>query len=187
MRGMLLLAGISIAVPALAAPTSVTPFDIALPGTSAAAEPGLAGAVVSDTLVPFSVASTTAPANGTVQVRTVRGADGKLSFYWKINNAAASKGQVSAVYISGFPKAVYDANWRKDGLGSVAPTKVQGGFSFDFKSWLYGFAFATAIKPGESSRFFFLRSNAVAAVPSTARISTGGGVSADFAVLAPAS
>ena len=186
MRLMLWLAGISIAAPVLAIPTGVTPFEIALPGTSAAAEPGLAGTVVSDTLVPFSVASATAPASGTVQVRTVRGADGKLSFYWKINNAAASKGQVSALYISGFPKAVYDANWRQDGLGSVAPTKVQGGFSFDLKSWLYGFDFGTAIKPGESSRFFFLRSGAAAAVPSTARISTGGGVSADFAVLAPA-
>lgn len=186
MRGMLLLAGISIAAPVLAVPTSVTPFEIALPGTSAAAEPGLAGTVVNDTLVPFSVASATMPANGTVQVRTVRSADGKLSFYWKINNAAASKAQVNALYISGFSKAVYDANWRKDGLGSVAPTKVQGGFAFDFKSWLYGFAFGNAIKPGESSRFFFLRSNAVATVPATARISTGGGVSADFAVLAPA-
>lgn len=186
MRGMLLLAGISIAAPVSAIPTSVTPFEIALPGTSAAAEPGLAGAVVNDTLVPFSVASATAPVSGTVQVRTVRGADGKLSFYWKINNAAASKGQVSALHISGFPKAVYDANWRKDGLGSVAPTKVQGGLSSDFKSWLYGFAFEAPIKPGESSRFFFLRSNAVAAAPSTARISAGGGVSTDFAVLAPA-
>jgi len=183
---MLLLAGISIAAPVLAVPTSVTPFEIALPGTSAAAEPGLAGTVVNDTLVPFSVVNATMPANGTVQVRTVRSADGKLSFYWKINNAAASKAQVNALYISGFPKAVYDANWRKDGLGSVAPTKVQGGFAFDFKSWLYGFAFGNAIKPGESSRFFFLRSNAVATVSSTARISTGGGVSADFAVLAPA-
>jgi len=186
MRGMFLLAGLSIAAPVLAVPTSVTPFEIALPGTSAAAEPGLAGTVVNDTLVPFSVVSATMPASGTVQVRTVRGADGKLSFYWKINNAAASKAQVSALYISGFPKAVYDANWRKDGLGSVAPTKVQGGFAFDFKSWLYGFTFGNAIKPGESSRFFFLRSDAVTAVPSTARISTGGGVSADFAVLAPA-
>lgn len=186
MRGMFLLAGLSIAAPVLAVPTSVTPFEIVLPGTSAAAEPGLAGTVVNDTFVPFSVVSATMPANGTVQVRTVRSADGKLSFYWKINNAAASKAQVNALYISGFPKAVYDANWRKDGLGSVAPTKVQGGFSFDFKSWLYGFAFGNAIKPGESSRFFFLRSNAVATVPSTARISTGGGVSADFAVLAPA-
>ena len=186
MRGMLLLAGISIAAPVSAIPTSVTPFEIALPGTSAAAEPGLAGVVVNDTLVPFSVASATAPVSGTVQVRTVRGGDGKLSFYWKINNAAASKGQVSGLHISGFPKAVYDANWRKDGLGSVAPTKVQGGLSSDFKSWLYGFAFEAPIKPGESSRFFFLRSNAVAAVPSTARISAGGGVSADFAVLAPA-
>lgn len=187
MRKIFLLAGLSIAAPVLAVPTGLAPFEVALPGTTAAAEPGLAGTVVSDQLVPFTIASASAPVSGTLQVRTVSGAGGKLSFYWKINNATASKGQVEAIFISGFPKVAYDANWRKDGLGTVAPTTVAGGLSADFKAWIYGFYFKAPIKPGESSRFFFLRSGAAASVKSTARITGSGGVTPDVGVLAPAS
>jgi hypothetical protein len=85
------------------------------------------------------------------------------------------------VAISDFPKTEYDANWRKDGLGTVAPTSVVGQLTADFKSWIYGFRFKQPIKPGESSRFFFLTS-----VPGTARLTIGGGATPDFAVRAPA-
>lgn len=186
MRKIFLLAGLAVAAPVLAVPTGTTAFDLPLPGTTAAAEPDLAGTVISDKLVPFTIASASAPVSGTLQVRVVRNAAGKLAFYWKINNSAASTGAVDALSFTGFPKQAYDANWRKDGLGTVAPSSVEGQIStIDFKTWICGFRFKTPVKPGESSRFFFLRSQATASVPAVAHVS-GGGVS-DVPVLAPAS
>lgn len=81
MRKMLLLAGLFVSAPVLAVPVGVIPFDIPLPGTTAAAEPDLAGTVVSDKLVPFSAGSAATPVSGTLQVRVVRNAAGKLSYY----------------------------------------------------------------------------------------------------------
>jgi hypothetical protein len=166
----------------------VTPFDIPLPGTTAAAQPDLAGSVVSDKLVPFAIPSATAPVSGTLQVRVVRNAAGKLAFYWKINNAASSKGEVHTFSVTGFPKQTYDANWRKDGLGTVAPSGVEGVLSAaDLKTWIYGFRFKTPVKPGQSSRFFFLRSGATASVAAVGHVTGTGGASGELPVAAPAS
>jgi hypothetical protein len=185
---MLMLAVLAMAAPVLAVPTPVTPFALPLPGTTAAAEPDLAGTVISDKLVPFAIASESAPANGTLQVRVVRNGAGKLAHYWKINNSPSSKGNVQTFSVTGFPKTAHDSNWRKDGLGTVAPSSVEGFFSIaDFKTWIYGFRFKIPVKPGESSRFFFIRGGATASVPATARITGSGGVSGELIVSAPAS
>lgn len=187
MRRMILLAGLAVAAPALAVPTGVTAFELPLPGTTAAAEPVLNGTVVSDKLVPFAIAGGSASASGTLQVRVVRNAAGKLAFYWKINNSAASTGTIQSLSFTGFAKQPYDANWRMDGLGTVPPSSVAGNISpIDFKTWICGFRFKTPIKPGESSRFFFLRSEATESVPAIAHVS-GGGSAANVSVLAPAS
>lgn len=187
MRRMMLLAGLSMAAPVLAVPTPVVPFDIPLPGTTAAAEPDLAGIVVSDKLVPFTLASATTPVSGTLQVRILRNSAGKLAFYWKINNSASSKGQVDTFSVSGFPKQAYDANWRKDGLGTVAPSGVEGLLSVaDFKTWIYGFRFKIPVKPGQSSRFFFLRTGAATSVPAIGHVTGSGGASGELPVSAPA-
>lgn len=187
MRRMMLLAGLSMAAPGLAVPVPAGPFDIALPGTTAAAEPDLAGTVVSDKLVPFAIAGSTAPLSGTLQVRVVRNAAGQLAHYWKINNSATSKGEVDSPSFTGFPKQPYDANWRKDGLGTVAPSGVEGMLSVDHKIWVYGFRFKATVKPGQSSRFFFLRGGGTTSVPAVARVTGTGGVSAELPVSAPAS
>jgi len=186
MRTILLLAGLSISVPVLAVPTGLPPFIRPLPGTTAAAHPDLAGGVVSDQLVPFAIASATSPVSGTLQVRVVKNAAGKLAFYWKINNAAASKGSVDTLSLAGFPNQSYDSDWRIDGLGSVAPSTVEAAPLPGLKNWIFGFRFKTPIKPGESSRFFFLRGSATASAPAEAHITGGGGASAALPVLAPA-
>ena len=188
MRKSLLLVGLAIAGPALAVPTPLTAFDLPLAGTTTAAEPVLAGQVLSDTLVPFSGGSAPQAVSGTIQVRVVRGADSKLAYYWKINNAATSKGTIETMPINGFPQAAYDANWRKDGLGTVAPTNLVGAFAAVGipPQWYYRFEFKVPIKPGESSRFFFLRSNAVASKPATALLQFSGGVAGPIAIQAPA-
>jgi hypothetical protein len=187
MRKIFLLAGLTVAAPVLAVPTGVTSFDLPLPGTTAAAEPDLAGTVVSDKLVPFAIASASAPVSGTLQVRVVRNAAGKLAFYWKINNSAQSTGAVHSLSFTGFPKQAYDANWRMDGLGTVPPSSVIGNVSpLDLKTWICGFHFKTPVKPGESSRFFFLRSGATASVPAVAHVGGTDGFG-NAPVLAPAS
>ena len=156
--GAALLAGAPAA--ALAVATVPGVFSAELPGTTAAAEPVLAGGVISDTSVPFATpAGYALRTTGTVQVRVVRGADGKLAYYWKINNAAGSRDYVRSVAIEGFPRHVYDANYRTDGLGTVAPRTVRGWIGSDGYYWL-GFTWQTPIRAGESSRFFFLRSPA---------------------------
>src|SRR5215213_1912702 len=63
----------------------------------AVAAPGLAGTVLSDKLEPFAIASPSGAVNGTLQVRVVRNAAGKLAFYWKINVSAASTGAVQSL------------------------------------------------------------------------------------------
>jgi hypothetical protein len=188
MRRLLLsIAGLTIAAPVLAVPTGAPPFEIALPGTTAAAEPDLAGTVLSDKLVPFAIGSATTPVTGTLQVRVVRNAAGKLAFYWRISNSASSKGQVDTLSLAGFPKQAYDANWRKDGLGSVAPSTVEAALAAaDLKTWIYGFRFKAPLKPGESSRFFFLRGNATQSVAAVAHVTGTGGASADLPAAAPA-
>lgn len=90
--------------------------------------------------------------------------------------------------VVGFAKQAYDANWRKDGLGTVAPSGVEGMLSAaDFKTWILGFRFKIPVKPGESSRFFFLRSSATASVPAIGHVTGTGGASGELPVLAPAS
>ena len=187
MRKLFLLAGLAIAAPVLAVPTGVNPFELPLPGTTAAAQPDLAGTVISDTLVPFASDSASAPMSGTVQVRVVRNAAGKLVYYWKINNAATSKANVTLIAFLNFPKNVYDANWRTDGLGTVAPSSVYAMVSpADFMTLYYGFRFSTPLKPGESSRFFFLRTQATQSVPGIGQLVGSVGF-ANVQTLGPAS
>lgn len=185
---LLALFAVLLATPVLAVPTPLGPFELAVPGTTVAAEPELVGTVISDQMVPFATPGAT-PVTGTVQVRVVRAADQMLAFYWRITSAASSKGVVDAFAVAGFPQNTYDADWRKDGLGSVAPTSVVGQVSVIAPPvvWIYGFRFATPIKPGESSRFFFIRTKATATIPATAHVQASGGASAALAVRAPAS
>ena len=188
MRRMSLLALLAIATPVLAVPTPAVPFEVPLPGTSAAAEPGLAGTVISDKVLPFTIANANVPVSGTLQVRVVRNASGKLAFYWKINNAATSKAGIESLSFGDFPKQAYDANWRNDGLGTVAPSTAVGMYSVgDLKTWVTGFYFKAPVKPGESSRFFFLRSGATASVPAVAHLVGSGGGVGEVPALAPAS
>lgn len=177
-----------LAAPALAIPTGTLPFKSVLPaaGTTSAKEPVLAGTVVSDKLVPFSTPAGVAPAaKGTLQVRAVKGADGKLAFYWKINVDPASQVAVKSIVIGGFPAVAYDANWRADGLGTIAPQAVAG--TLPGGNWTLSFEFLNGVQAGESSRFFFLRSGATASKPAVARLSLTNNISIlDVPVIAPA-
>ena len=186
---LLILAATLPAAAAVGVPTSVTNyFMAALPGTTVAAEPVLAGTVIEDRLIPYATPpSWSAASSGTVQVRTVRGADGRLSFYWRITADRGSKDVVTGLDIHGFPRAVYDANWRRDGLGSVAPVLLAGLDRGDGWELRFGFPSPNGIHAGEESRFFFLRTSARTSVPARIRVRFGNTWSAYLPAAGPAS
>lgn len=135
--------------------------DTVLPGTTAAARPELAGTVLEDEITAFSVGGVT----GTIQNRVVREtASGTLDFYWKINVTGSDTGAgIEAFRLGDFGYShITDADWRIDGLGSVAPTT---GRLFDQPGHPAGninFLFDTPVLAGQSSNFFFLHTDATA-------------------------
>jgi hypothetical protein len=131
-----------------------------LPGTTAAANPALAGVVEIDEIVPFSFAADGGIISGDVQVRVVRSSvDNTLDFYWRVFNDIESSGVIGSFRIGEFVTDVYDANWRSDGLGDVAPISATR-FSGAFDSYV-NFNFGNLLAPGMESRFFFLDTSAV--------------------------
>jgi hypothetical protein len=174
---------------AFSVPTSpVNYFRAPLPGTDLAREPVLAGTVVEDRIIPYSTPpGWSAPSSGTVQVRAVRGADGRLSYYWRIKADPSSRDQVQGLDIQDFPLTAYDANWRRDGLGSIAPDMV--GVFNRVGTWeiYFEFTYPNAIHAGEESRFFFLRTSARASRPARIRVRFGNTWSAYLPASAPAS
>ncbi|HME71191.1 MAG TPA: PEP-CTERM sorting domain-containing protein [Myxococcota bacterium] len=147
---------VPLSIPIPPAPSA----DTALPGTTVAARPELAGVVLQDLITPFSFDGIT----GTVQNRVVKeNAAGTLDFYWKINvDSSATGGGITAFRLGDFGFAnITDADWRIDGLGTDAPdtgrlfsnTADPGGainFLFDKQPVL----------DGQASRFFFLHTDA---------------------------
>jgi hypothetical protein len=169
---------------ALGVPTAVINFTRALPGTTAAAEPSLAGPILTDQVIPYStLPGAPRPAKGTVQIRTVRGADGRLNFYWRIVAHPSSRDVVHALEIYRFPRRVYDANWRQDGVGTVKPVLVAGQNAA--AGWRMEFAFRPTIRPGQESRFFFLRARSPGTNPAMIRIRFENGRSAFIRAVAP--
>lgn len=150
---LLMLAGAANAV--VLPPGTTQP----LPGTTVAADPDLAGVVEVDEIVPFSFAAYGGIVSGDVQLRVVRSSvDGTVDFYWRVFNDAESSGAIGSFRLGEFVTDVYDADWRIDGLGSVAPGSAQR-FSGAFDSFV-NFNFGDLLAPGETSRFFFLDTGA---------------------------
>lgn len=171
----------------LTAPVSPAPFaDTVLGGTTVAARPELAGVVLEDVLTPFSFSGVT----GTVQNRVVReNGTGTLDFYWKVNVDASTSGLgVSALRLTDFGYGnLKDADWRIDGLGTVAAStgrlfNVATHPTGDMNFLLGG------VNAGAQSRFFFLHTDATA-YAKTAQydlLTTGPEVlSAQYATFAP--
>lgn len=149
---------------ASAVPTNTGSFTAPLPGTTVWAQPELAGVSVYDDVVPLQSAGGTI--NATIQRRVARGADGTLTFSWRLNNAADSQVAITGLTMRGFPKGVYDANWRVDGLGTVATSSLSG----DGAS-AYTWTLASPLQPGQGSRFFYLKTSAKSFTQRSATIS----------------
>ena len=130
---------------------------VLLPGTTVAARPELAGVVLVDQLVAFSVTiPTDQHITGMIQERVVREfGSGTLDFYWRVFNDSSSLNNLGSFRLGAFITGSYDADWRIDGLGTVNPDNA-----FWFGSPDVNFEFTAGLAPGEESRFMFLHTDA---------------------------
>lgn len=158
-----------------------------LPGTTALAEPQLEGDVLVDDVVPFSFSAYSGTVSGTVQVRVVDADDNTLDFYWRVFNDANSAGAIGSFRIADFVTSTYNANYRIDGLGDVAPVSAHR-FSGTQDSFV-NFLFEDLLVPGLSSNFFFLDTDATNYAQTATYDLTGtgtAGISGPYPMYAPA-
>lgn len=161
--------------PAVQAETLTPGAEMMPTGTTLSAEPQLAGSVVEDRLTPFSYTgwftdngggdpvTTTGVVSGFVQSRVLLSVDGTYDFYWRVALDAGAFLPVSSLDIAGVPPDAYNANWRSDGVGQVAPTLASEGLDGGV-GWYFGYTPDTPtgplIGPGETSYYVFLDTDA---------------------------
>jgi len=161
---MLALAALLAATCSAGAVPLVTDTWVSLPGTTVAAEPQLAGLVLEDVIQPFSFTDSSGTISGTVQSRVVRSSvDGTLDFYWRIISDASSTAGIGSFRLGNFVAPQYNANWRIDGLGNVAPNAAylfsspsNGYVNFSFTSPTG----AATLGPGQESYFILMDTTA---------------------------
>jgi hypothetical protein len=153
-----------------ASAVTVNPGEtVSLPGTTAAAEPWLAGTILEDEFINFSLHATpnsSSMISGTVQQRVVRETGtGTLDFYWAIRDVTG--GSLGYFRIANFGSAVFDANYRTDGMGTIGPSNIfrGGGTSGKGTGREANFGFANALGAdtlpnGATSNLFFLHTDA---------------------------
>ena len=170
-------------------PDVVTP----LPGTTVAAEPQLAGLVLEDEITAFSFFDGTGIHSGTVQSRVVRSnIDGTLDFYWRVISSPGDGGNLGALRVGNFFAPEYNANYRIDGLGNVAPVAARlfGGADAGSVNFLFTSASgANNFTPGSESNFMFLDTSATFYSKTGMFDLTGtgaGNISLSYATFAPA-
>lgn len=130
--------------------------DFSITGTTVAARPELAGVVLEDMISTFSISGAGETFTGEIQNRVVRSVDGTLDFYWRIM-PLSGVGDISAFRVEGFSGYTLDADWRIDGLGTVAPNVAR---YFGDADGSVNFLFADEVGIGQSSNFFFLDTQA---------------------------
>lgn len=133
-----------------------------LSGTTSADEPWLAGTVVEDVMTAFSFSAYGGTVSGSVQNRVVLADDGTYDFYWRVFNDENSAGAIYSWRIGGFVIDSYNANYRIDGLGDIAPSSaylfgVDGGY---VNFYFLNEAGAPSLSAGLSSNFFFFDTDA---------------------------
>jgi len=174
---------------ALNVPVSPSPFaDTPLGGTTVAARPELAGTVLQDVLTPFSFSGV----SGTVQNRVVRETGtGTLDFYWKVDVTGSDTGAgVSAFRLADFGYSnINDADWRIDGLGTVGADTARLFNVANNPTGDINFLYGNGIALNQSSKFFFLHTNATEySLSATYDLLTTGAqhLSGSFSTFAPA-
>lgn len=117
---------LSATAAALAVSVSLPPGgSIAVPATTAAAEPGLAGTVIHDASLPFTIKKNGAVlCTGQLQDRVIRSSTGGgLDFYYRIRRTSGP-GAINRIATANFSSAAFNVAYRTDGLGTVAPQQA---------------------------------------------------------------
>ena len=134
--------------------------DNPITGTTVAAQPALAGAILEDTFTPYDFSGAGGHLTGQVESRVVRSSlTGTLDFYWRVIPDATSIGDIYAFRIGIFA-GVLDANWRSDDSGNVAP-QIARHFGGGYVNYLFS-EVGPGVGPSDSSRFFFLSTDTTA-------------------------
>jgi len=136
---------------------------VALPGTTLAAEPNLAGTVLFDNVYSFNQTFGTDVYVGSVQERVVQETgSGTLDFYWRVFNTGTPgiDATLGDFRVGNFniPSTPVNLNYRTDGLGSVAPGSAER-FTGSFANY-FNYLFPNGIAPGESSYFLLAETSA---------------------------
>jgi len=170
----LLVAAAALCTSAAAVAEALAPNSsiVGPPGTTAAAEPQLAGRVIEDVTTPFSYtgwfedAFSGRPAvngevTGSVRSRVVLSGDGTYDFYWQVTVNGDSFLPVAALNLSGLAPATYNANWRSDDLGTVQPAVIMEQASGEV-NWRFGQYIppSAEVYPGQKSYFLVLDTDA---------------------------
>jgi hypothetical protein len=132
-----------------------------LSGTTSAARPELAGTVVVDTIRPFSVDLGDGNfTTGTIQDTVLReDGTGTLDFSYRIINDVSSSGSIDFVTRTAYTGSSADVDWRLDGVGTIAPDQASRNTAGD--QVLFDFFANNLLFPGEVSRFFFIKTDAI--------------------------
>lgn len=139
-----------------------------LTGTSAAAEPQLAGTIIEDRSDAFSFASASGTVTGSIQSRVVRSVDGTMDFYWRVFSDARSADDLGSFRLGNLFTSVYRVNWRNDGSGEVAPVNAHrfsgtmaSDINFNFQH-MNDLGAMVGLGADQSSFFMFLDTDATA-------------------------
>jgi hypothetical protein len=172
LKPLLLCATLALSFPTAEAVTLITNQSVALPGASAATRPGLAGVVLADVTTSFSYATRgfEAGASGTVRAMVVRStALGTLDFYWQVSNSAGSLGNVGNLRLANLTADSFDADFRFDQGGSLAPTSALqlSGAALNFQffrplDFFYPWSTTGQLSHGMTSDWVYLHTHATA-------------------------
>jgi hypothetical protein len=136
-------------------------IGVPLPGTTSALEPDLAGTVLADQLIPFTVfdnATGGIALTGTLQDRVVQETlTGNLDFYGRIvltdfgNNLAA----IDSIGMGSFAGFNVNANFRTDDLGMQGPDAASRSSDGSEVGWYFESPARLGAPGGASESFFF--------------------------------
>jgi hypothetical protein len=121
----------------------------------------LAGTVLVDTIRPFSVDLGGGNfTTGTIQDTVLReDGTGTLDFSYRIINDVSSSGSIDFVTRSAYTGSSTDVDWRSDSVGTIAPDQASRNAAGD--QVLFDFFANNLLFPGEASRFFFIKTDAI--------------------------
>jgi hypothetical protein len=133
---------------------------VALSGTNVAARPELAGLILEDVLLPYTITGGTGQvATGVIQNRVVRETStGQLDFYYRFIPDARSNMLLTALRTSGFAGFSTDVDYRLDGVGAVGPDSAHA-FGGPFTGFI-NFQFINAPSATADSLFMFVHTTA---------------------------